>query len=117
MTRAEGLEKALVFLHLFPPAILPKCLFGMEGKSVMPRRVIQDRPLLPWNSNAMVDAIVQKWLRQILRDESTNSGYSIMVRQLLVIFYADEALIASRCPHQLKEAMDILVCLFKRVDL
>jgi hypothetical protein len=65
----------------------------------------------------MVDVVVREWLRQILGDEAAKSGYGILVESFLAIFYADDALVASRCPQQLQTAIDILVGLFERVGL
>ena len=57
----------------------------------------------------MVDAVVRKWLRKMLGPEAANSGYGMELRRLLAIFYADDALIASRDPELLQEAVDVVV--------
>ena len=77
------------------------------------RGVTQGGPLSPCIFNVMVDAVVRKWLRKMLGPEAANSGYGMELRHLLAIFYADDALIASKDPELLQEAMDKMVGLFE----
>ena len=65
----------------------------------------------------MVDAVVREWLRTMLWPEAANSGYGTELRRLMAIFYADDALIASRDPELLQVAVDEMVGLFERVGL
>ena len=44
-------------------------------------------------------------------------GYGAAVRELMAIFYADDAILASRDPVALQKALDIIVELFERVGL
>ena len=60
----------------------------------------------------MVDAVVREWIQQMLGKDAAACGYDTLVNQLLVIFYADDVLLAGRDPVQLQEAMDVMVDLF-----
>ena len=81
------------------------------------RGVTQGGPFSPRIFNVMVDAVVREWIRQVLGDDEAKNGYGELVRQLLAIFYADDAFIAGRDPVQLQDAINILVELFERVGL
>jgi len=65
----------------------------------------------------MVDAVVREWLRRVLGEEAARHGYGTAVRELMAIFYADDAVLASRDPVALQKALDIIVGLFERVGL
>ena len=81
------------------------------------RGVTQGGPLSPRIFNVMVDAIVREWLRQVLGVEAARHGYEDEFRILMAIFYADDALLSSRDPRKLQDALDIIVGLFERVGL
>ena len=65
----------------------------------------------------MVDAVVRAWIAQMLGAEAAEHGYGEELRKILAIFYADDALLASRDPALLQEALDVMVALFERVGL
>ena len=91
---------------------------GYYGKPFRAHRgVTQGGPLSPRIFNVMVDAVVREWLRKMLGPEAANSGYGMELRRLMAIFYADDALIASRDPELLQVAVDEMVGLFERVGL
>jgi Zn ribbon nucleic-acid-binding protein len=66
----------------------------------------------------VVDAIVRYWLSQVVGDGSENdAGIGRTARQLLVLFYADDGLIASRDHKWLQMAITRLAELFERMGL
>ena len=67
--------------------------------------------------NIMVDAIVREWLRQVLGAEAARYGCGKATCTLMAIFYADDAMLASRDPEQLQAALDIIVGQFEHVGL
>ena len=81
------------------------------------RGVTQGGPLSPRIFNVMVDAVVRAWIAQMLGAEAAEHGYGEELRKILAIFYADDALLASRDPALLQEALDVMVALFERVGL
>ena len=81
------------------------------------RGVTQGGPLSPRIFNVMVDAVVRAWIAQMLGAEAAEHGYGEELRKILTIFYADDALLASRDPALLQEALDVMVALFERVGL
>ena len=81
------------------------------------RGVTQGGPLSPRIFNVMVDAVVRAWISQMLGAEAAEHGYGEELRKILAIFYTDDALLASRDPALLQEALDVMVELFERVGL
>ena len=77
----------------------------------------QGGPFSPRIFNVMVDAVVREWMRIMLGPEAAASGYGKELRRLMAIFYADDALLASRDPELLQESLDVMVGLFERVGL
>ena len=75
---------------------------GYYGKHFKAYRgVTQGGPFFPCIFNVMLDAIVQEWLRPMLGDEAVALGdeavalgYGDFVKVFLVLFYADDAIIA-----------------------
>ena len=49
--------------------------------------------------------------------DAARHGYREEVQNFFTIFYADDGLIAARCPIKLQSAIDILVALFEHVGL
>ena len=64
-----------------------------------------------------VDAIIREWLHPTLGEDAARDGVGDCVAQILVAFYVDDGLIASRDPVWLQESFDILVGLFERIGL
>ena len=67
--------------------------------------------------NVRVDAVVREWLHQALGEEVTCNGLGDLVAEILVAFYVDDGLIASRDPVWLQESLDILIGLFEQIGL
>jgi hypothetical protein len=82
------------------------------------RSVTQGVPLSAKLFNILVDAVAREWVRQI-REESELEEAVIteLAAAFFVIFYVDDAYLASRDPEFLQQALDILVNLFARVGL
>jgi len=53
----------------------------------------------------------------MLGPHAATHGYGEEIRKLMAIFYADDALMASRDPELLPESLDVTVGLFERVGL
>jgi hypothetical protein len=66
--------------------------FGAE------RGVTQGGPLSSLMFNVCVDAMVREWLHQMLGEEAARDGLGDRVAEILVAFYVDDGLIASRDP-------------------
>jgi hypothetical protein len=67
--------------------------------------------------NVCVDAIVREWLYQTLDEDIARDGIGDQVTKILVAFYVDDGLIASRDPVWLQDSFDILIGLFERIGL
>jgi hypothetical protein len=67
--------------------------------------------------NVCVDAVVREWLHQTLGEEVARDGIGDRVAEILVAFYVDDGIIASRDPVWLQESFDILIGLFERIGL
>ena len=63
--------------------------------------------------NVCVDAVVREWLYQTLGEEAACDGIGDRVAEILVAFYVDDGLIASRDPVWLQDSFDILIRLFE----
>ena len=57
--------------------------------------------------NVCVDAVVREWLHQTLGEEAAHNGLGDQVAEILVAFYIDDGLIASRDPDWLQESFDV----------
>ena len=79
--------------------------------------VTQGGPFSPHILNAMVDTIVQEWLRQIVGAEAAQLEYDNFVKVFLALFDVDDAIIAHQNPVWLQESLDIMIKLFERVRL
>jgi hypothetical protein len=64
-----------------------------------------------------VDAVVREWLHQTLGEEATHDGLGDQVAEILVAFYVDDGLIASRDPDWMQESFDVLIGLYERIGL
>ena len=64
-----------------------------------------------------VDAVVREWLHQTLGEEVAHDGIGDRVADILVAFFVDDGLVASRDPVWLQESFDILIGLFERIGL
>ena len=64
----------------------------------------------------MVDAVVREWLRSLFGDEF-DVGDREQVASFVALFYADDGILADRCPVRHQMAIDTLVDLFGRVSL
>ena len=88
------------------------------GDPLRPTRgVTQGDIVSPTVFNIVVDAIVRHWLALTVDDGSETNGRGVSVRELLVLFYADDGLIASRNPEWLEWALNELSRLFESVGL
>lgn len=67
--------------------------------------------------NIVVDAIVRYWLSLVVDDGSEVDGLGMTVQEWLVLFYADDGLIASRNAEWLQMAINRLAELFERMGL
>jgi hypothetical protein len=81
------------------------------------RGVAQGDTVSPTIFNIVVDAIIRHWLNLILDDGSEVIGFCQTVREQLVLFYADDRLLASRNQLWLQMALSCLCELFERVGL
>ena len=76
---------------------------GNYGKPFQAERgVTQGGPLSPKLFNVIVDAVVRELFRRLLGEDKARDGYGGRLRELLAIFYADDAMFASRNPEALQ---------------
>jgi hypothetical protein len=59
--------------------------------------------------NLCVNAMVREWLHQTLGEEVARDGLGACMVQILVAFYINDGLIASRDPVWLQEPFDVLI--------
>jgi hypothetical protein len=85
--------------------------FGAE------RGVTLGGPLSSLMFNVCVNAVVREWLHQTLGEEAARDGLGDRVAEIMVAFYVDDGLIASRDPVWLQESFDVLIGLFERIGL
>ncbi len=81
------------------------------------RGVTQGGPLSSLMFNVCVNAIVREWLCQTLDEDTARDKIGNQVAEMLVAFYVDNGLIASRDPVWLQELFDILIGLFEWIGL
>ena len=67
--------------------------------------------------NVCVDAVIREWLHWTLGEDAAREGIRDCVAEILVVFYVDDRLFASRDPVLLQESFHILVGLFERIGL
>jgi hypothetical protein len=91
---------------------------GFHGEAFMATRgVTQGDPLSPTIFNIVVDAVVRYRLSLVLDGAESDDGIGRSVAEQLVLFYADDGLVASRNVEWLQMAVDCLSELFTRVGL
>ena len=99
--------------HFWDVAMLACRAVGSYGAQFKAYQgVTQGGPLSPLNFNVMGDAILREWLCQVLGAEAARHGVGKELQVLMAIFYADDAMLASKDPRQIQEALDIIVGLF-----
>ncbi len=104
--------------HFWETAKLVCRAGGNYGEAFSTERgVTQGGPLSSLMFNVCVDAVVREWLHQTLGEEVAHDGIGDRVAEVLVAFYVDDGLIASRDPVWLQESFDILIGLFERIGL
>ena len=84
------------------------------------RCVTQEGPLSAKLFNIMVDAVVREWMRLLRKEwemEMEEEELDELMETLFVIFYVDDAYIASWDPVFLQRAIDGLVTAFERVGM
>jgi hypothetical protein len=79
--------------------------------------VTQGGPLSSLMFNVCVDAVVREWLYQTLDEDIARERIGDRVAKMLVAFYVNDGLIASRDPVWLQESFDILIRLFEQISL
>jgi len=62
--------------------------------------------------NIVVDSVVRYWMTIMVDDGGTSAMTGLTVKELLLLFYADDGMIASRDPEWLQEALTVHVALF-----
>ncbi len=104
--------------HFWDAAQLVCRAGGNYGEPFSAKRVVtQGGPLSSFMFNVHVDAVVREWLHQTLGEEAACDGLGECVVKILVAFYVDNGLIASRDPVWLQESFDVLIGLFERIGL
>jgi hypothetical protein len=81
------------------------------------RGITQGGPLSSLMFNVCVNAVVREWLYQTLDEDIARDGIDDQVAKILVAFYVEDGLIASRDPVWLQELFDILIRLFEWIGL
>jgi hypothetical protein len=114
---AYGVRPKMLALqkHFWDTAKLVCRAGGNYGEPFSPKRgVTQGGLLSSLIFNVCVDAVVRAWLHQMLGEEAARDGLGDRVAEILVAFYVDDGLIASRDPVWLQESLDVLI---KRIGL
>jgi len=117
---AYGVGPKLLALqkHFWETAVLVCRAGGNYGEPFSAERgVTQGGPLSSLMFNVCVDAVVREWLHQTLGEEAARDGLGDRAAEILVAFYVDDGLIASRDPVWLQESFDVLIGLFERIGL
>jgi hypothetical protein len=117
---AYGVKPKMLRLqkHFWDTAKLVCCARGNYGEPFNAKRgITQGGPLSSLMFNVCVDAVVREWLCQTLDKVVARDGIGNQVAKILVAFYVNDGLIASRDPFWLQESFDILIGLFERIGL
>jgi hypothetical protein len=106
-----------------PEAFLGYGTIGVQGRGIYgepfsaKKGITQGGLLSSLTFNVCVDAVVREWLHQMLGKEAARDGPGERVIKILVVFYVDDGLIASRDPVWLQESFNVLIGLFERIGL
>ncbi len=104
--------------HFWDTAKLVFRAGGYYGEPFNAKRgITQGGPLSSIIFNVCVDAIVREWLCQTLDKDIVCDGIGDQGAKILVAFYVDDGLIASRDPLCLQKLFNILIGLFERIGL
>ncbi len=74
-------------------------------------------PLSSLMFNVCVDYVVRVWLQQVLGDNTACDGVKEAVHNYCIAFFVENGLVTVRCPVWLQLSFDILIKLFKRINL
>jgi hypothetical protein len=104
--------------HFWDTAKLVCHAGGNYGEPFSAKRgITQGGPFSSLVFYVCVDAVVREWLCQTLDKDAARDGIGNQVAEMLVVFYVNNGLIASRDPVWLQESFDILIGLFERIGL
>jgi hypothetical protein len=104
--------------HFWETAKLVCRAGGNYGEVVSAGRgITKGGPLSSLMFNVCVDAVVREWLHKMLGEEAARDGIGDHVAEILMAFYVDDGLVASRNPVWLQDSFDILIRLFEWIGL
>jgi hypothetical protein len=79
--------------------------------------ITQGGPLSSLMFNVYVNCVVREWLHQVMGDNIAWEGVGEAVCNHCIPFFADDRLVAARCPVWLQLSFDTLIKLFERIGL
>jgi len=116
--------------HCCPPKMLALIALQWDKMQVIPKQAdffgtpfcqdsgqITGSVLGPLVFDTVVDSAVRHWMTVMVEDGGASAMTGLAVKQLLLLFHADDGMIASRDPGWLQEALTALVALFRRAGL